>query len=66
MQLVGLLVVGGQPVSWALKEAEELRSGVKEVDELREKKPMANYGNASYVNRSLPQMAATAKMMPAK
>lgn len=53
-------------MSRALIEAEELRSGVKEVDELREKKPMANYGNSSYVNRSIPHMAATAKIMPAK
>lgn len=66
MQLAGLLVVSGQSMPWALIEAEELGSGVQEVDELGEEKPMADNGNSSYVNKSVPHMAAMAKIMPAK
>jgi hypothetical protein len=45
VQFVSFWVVSGETVPGALVKAEKLGNGIQEVDELGEKKPVANDGN---------------------
>ena len=53
-------------MSRTLDKPKELWGWVEEVDELGEKEPVTDDGDASYVSVVVPQIAATARTMPTK
>lgn len=65
MQLIRLVVISGESVSRAGNVPGQLRDRIEEVDQLRDEEPMTDHWNLTWIELSIPKIAAIASTMPA-